>query len=199
MKGKCMLIFTIFLVSFCNGQDFCPKEKCPHLCLCCVQDFEARLYGATNWITTKLDSTGARDYLAANSRKLISAACIHNLILSVTTQSSEIPDDCWPVLVTVTKGEGEPKMSVSWFVPPDGKKSEMSDPLVKLESKPEVTVYVRVFSGAPSTETGQENTKLLREALAKAGKRFDPNTHAAATYDSYFSLTHHNEIWIYPA
>lgn len=33
-----------------------------------MQDFEVRLYGATDWITTKLDSTGARDYLAANSR-----------------------------------------------------------------------------------------------------------------------------------
>lgn len=37
-------------------------------CFCCVQDFEVRLYGATDWITTKLDSTRIRDYLAANSR-----------------------------------------------------------------------------------------------------------------------------------
>lgn len=55
---------------------------------------------------------------------------------------------------------------------------------------------LRVFGGAPSTETGQENTKFLREALAKTGKTFDPSTHAAATYESYFSFTHHNEIWI---
>lgn len=55
----------------------------------------------------------------------------------------EISDDCWPVLVTVTEGEGDPKMSVSWFVPSGGKKAEISDPLVKLESKPEATIYVR--------------------------------------------------------
>ncbi|CAI5653264.1 unnamed protein product [Oreochromis niloticus] len=167
-------LLALFLVSLCTGQDFCPKEKCPQYKVVEThQDFEVRLYGATNWITTKLDSTGARDYLAANSR-----------LKNYVKRQAE------------AEGEGDPKMSVSWFVPSGGKKAEISDPLVKLESKPEATIYVRVFGGAPSTATGQENTKILREALASTGKTFDPNTHAAATYESYFSFTHHNEIWI---
>ncbi|XP_014186213.1 heme-binding protein 2 [Haplochromis burtoni] len=183
-------LLAVFLVSLCTGQDFCPKEKCPQYKVVEThQDFEVRLYGATDWITTKLDSTRISDYLAANSR-------LKTYVKRQAEAGFEIPDDCWPVLVTVTEGEGDPKMSVSWFVSSGGKKGEIYDPLVKLETKPEATIYVRVFGGAPSTETGQENTKILREALAKTGKTFDPSTHAAATYESYFSFTHHNEIWI---
>lgn len=61
----------------------------------------------------------------------------------LSVSGSEIPADCWPVLVTVTEDEGDPKMSVSWFVPPGGQKSELSDPLVKLESKPGVAIFIR--------------------------------------------------------
>lgn len=40
---------------------------------------------------------------------------------------------------------------------------------------------------------------MLCEALDKAGKTFDPHTYTGAWYDSYFSLNHHSEIWIYAA
>jgi len=59
--------------------------------------------------------------------------------------------------------------------------------------------FFRSFGGSPSLNSGQENAKVLREALIKAGKTFDPHTSIGAAYDSYFSLTHHNEIWIYAA
>uniref|UniRef100_A0A3P8PSW4 Uncharacterized protein n=1 Tax=Astatotilapia calliptera TaxID=8154 RepID=A0A3P8PSW4_ASTCA len=130
-------LLAVFMVSLCTGQDFCPKEKCPQYKVVEThQDFEVRLYGATDWITTKLDSTRIRDYLAANSR-------LKTYVKRQAEAGFEIPDDCWPVLVTVTEGEGDPKMSVSWFVPSGGKKGEIYDPLVKLETKPEATIYVR--------------------------------------------------------
>lgn len=33
-----------------------------------MQDFEVRLYDASTWITTKIDSSQSSDVLAANSR-----------------------------------------------------------------------------------------------------------------------------------
>ncbi len=61
------------------------------------------------------------------------------------------------------------------------------------------TSYKRIFSDTPSIKNGQDNAKLLREALVKAGKTFDHHTYDGVGYDSFFSLTHHNEIWIQAA
>lgn len=57
----------------------------------------------------------------------------------------------------------------------------------------------RTFGGTPSVSSGQTNAVLLRQALSQAGKTFDLHTYIGAGYDSFFSLTHHNEIWIYAA
>ncbi|XP_030604383.1 heme-binding protein soul2 [Archocentrus centrarchus] len=183
-------LLTLFLVSFCTGQDFCLSKKCPQ---CTVvethPEFELRLCGPTDWITTKIASTSSSDVLAANSR-------LKDYTKRQIKAGYDIPTDSWPVLVTVTDSEVDPKYSLSWFLPPGAKKPENSDPLVQLESKPEVRIYVRAFGGFPSLENGRENAKQLREALNMAGKTFDPDNYSGAGYESYFSLTHHNEIWI---
>uniref|UniRef100_A0A3Q1AW12 Heme-binding protein soul2 n=1 Tax=Amphiprion ocellaris TaxID=80972 RepID=A0A3Q1AW12_AMPOC len=103
----------------------------------------------------------------------------------------------WPALITHTEAEDGPQWFLSWFVPPDTTKPESSDPSVTLQNKPAATVYVKVFDGTPSRERGLEKAKLLQNALEKAGKSFDSSTYVGAGYESYFSLFHHNEIWIY--
>ncbi|KAL3972426.1 XC chemokine receptor 1 [Sarotherodon galilaeus] len=176
----------------CTGQDFC-VGKCPHYkVLEAYPDFEVRLYDASTWITTKVDSSQASDVLAANSQ-------LKDYAKKQTEAGFEIPTDSWPALIKVKDGKGDPEFSLSWFVPPATKTPEDSDPLVQLESKPEATVYVRVFGGAPSIQSGQENATKLREALITAGKNFDHDIYNGAAYESYFSSTHHNEIWIYAA
>ncbi|XP_013763621.1 heme-binding protein 2-like isoform X2 [Pundamilia nyererei] len=157
-----------------------------------AQEFEVRLYDTSTWITTKIDSSQSSDVLAANSR-------LKDYAKKQTEAGFEISSDIWPALVKVTDGKGGPKFALSWFIPPGTTTPENSDPLVQLESKPEATVYVRVFGGAPSIQSGQENAKKLREALITAGKTFDHDTYNGAGYESFFSLTHHNEIWIYAA
>uniref|UniRef100_I3KQF0 Heme-binding protein soul2 n=1 Tax=Oreochromis niloticus TaxID=8128 RepID=I3KQF0_ORENI len=182
-------LFALFLVSVCTGQDFC-VGKCPHYKV--LEDFEVRLYDASTWITTKVDSSQASDVLAANSQ-------LKDYAKKQTEAGFEIPTDSWPALIKVKDGKGDPEFSLSWFVPPATKTPEDSDPLVQLESKPEATVYVRVFGGTPSIQSGQENATKLREALITAGKNFDHDIYSGAAYESYFSPAHHNEIWIYAA
>uniref|UniRef100_A0A3Q4IA23 Spondin domain-containing protein n=1 Tax=Neolamprologus brichardi TaxID=32507 RepID=A0A3Q4IA23_NEOBR len=130
-------LFALFLVSVCTGQDFC-AGKCPH-----YKDFEVRLYDASTWITTKIDSSRSSDVLAANSRlkdyaKKQTEAGIRG------TESASVCDT-WPALVKVTDGKGDPEFSLSWFIPPGTTKPENSDPLVQLESKPEATLYVSSY------------------------------------------------------
>uniref|UniRef100_A0A4W6DQ77 Uncharacterized protein n=1 Tax=Lates calcarifer TaxID=8187 RepID=A0A4W6DQ77_LATCA len=131
---------SLILVLFCSVQgweapDFCHQKECPEYNVFNTNsDFEERQYVSTDWITTKVESTGDSDLLAAHSR---------------------LKDYCQ------SKG--------------------------------------MVFTDRPSVKNGQDNAQELREALVKAGKSFDPHSYTGAGYDTYFSLTHHSEIWIYAA
>lgn len=58
---------------------------------------------------------------------------------------------------------------------------------------------LRKYDGTPSLETALENKKILQEALVAAGKKFKEDISVGAVYERYFSLTHHNEIWLYSA
>ncbi|XP_042289699.1 heme-binding protein soul2 [Thunnus maccoyii] len=195
MEQPLFVLVALFLVSSCKGQswtapDFCHQQKCPQFTVVeANQDFEERLYVATDWITTKIESSDDRDVMAAHSR-------LKDYCQKQQKAGYEISADTWPGLITVKEGEDGSALTMSWFVPPGTTKPENTDELVTLQSRPEATVYVRVFGGFPSITKGQDNAKFLRDALAKAGKTFDPNTYSGAGYDSYFSLTHHNEIWI---
>ncbi|CAK6975999.1 heme-binding protein 2-like [Scomber scombrus] len=196
MEKTLLVLVALVLVSSCKGQEwtppgFCHQKKCPEFKVVeTKQDFEERLYVATEWITTKVESSQTSDVMAAYSR-------LKNYCQKQKKAGYKIPKDTWPALISVTEGKNGSAVSMSWFVPPGTKTPENTDESVTLQSRPETTVYVRVFGGTPSIESGQENAKLLREALAKAGKTFDPNTYSGAGYDNYISLTHHNEIWIF--
>ncbi|TKS85203.1 hypothetical protein D9C73_020140 [Collichthys lucidus] len=148
-------------------------------------DFEKRMYVATEWITTKIEGTGGSDVINANSK-------LKDYIKRQKDAGYTIPDDTWPVLITVTPSQD---FSLSWFVPPGTEMPKNTDTLVTLQSKPEATVYVRVFSGTPSIQTGKDNANVLWNAMDK--NCTDLPTYTGAGYDSYFSFQHHNEIWIY--
>ncbi|KAF3842443.1 hypothetical protein F7725_024394 [Dissostichus mawsoni] len=53
-----------------------------------------------------------------------------------------------------------------------------------------------VFRGTPSIDQGKLNAKELCKSLRKAGKTFCTERYAGAAYESYFALTHHNEVWV---
>ncbi|CAG5867068.1 unnamed protein product [Menidia menidia] len=193
MEPSCPAFVALVAVLFCSGKasDICHQKPCPEYQVVETNpEFEERRYVATDWITTNIAGKESADFLAANER--LKAECQR-----LKKAGQEIPDS-WPVLVTVTEGTDKPDISLSWFVPP-GMKPEISDSSVTLQHREAATVYIRSFGGTPSLQLGLENTKVLREALVKAGKSFDPHTYHGAAYDSFFSLTHHNEVWIYAA
>nr|XP_046258798.1 uncharacterized protein LOC124066459 [Scatophagus argus] len=180
-----ILLVSLVTVSFGTG-DFCYQKQCPQYELIEKnQDFEKRLYVATRWLTTKIESTASSDLIAASSR-------LKDYCNRCNGAGYEIPTDTWPVLITVTH---DLSWLLSWFVPPGTRLPENPVPSVTVESKPESMVYVRVFGGTPSIESGQENANALWAALDK--NCTDLPIHSGACYESYFALQHHNEIWIY--
>ncbi|KAM9847590.1 heme-binding protein soul2 [Aulostomus maculatus] len=188
---RCTLyvFLALSLVSFCKGNtweppEFCHQQDCPEFQeFEGNQDFKTRMYVATEWITTRVASKGNNDMIAAHSR------------LKNYFKDNGISDNTWPVLITNTN---DSELSLSWFVlhRPTTLTNDLS---VTLQSRPASKVYVRVFNGMPSVQSGQENARLLHDALTEAGKTFDHTTYIGAGYDPLMSLTHHNEIWIYSA
>ncbi|XP_060943715.1 heme-binding protein soul2 [Limanda limanda] len=187
MERPLSVLVALVLVSFCKGWDeFCRGKPCPEYQLVQKnQDYEERLYVATSWITTTIKNNSSGAVLAANSR-LKNYCKKHN-----TGRDVQIPVDTWPALITINQ-EG----SLSWFIPP-GAMPEITDESIKLETRPQATVYVRVFKGFPDLKMGEDNAKKLRDALTKAEKTYDFPAFSGAGYDPYFSIDHHNEVWIY--
>ncbi|KAE8280291.1 hypothetical protein D5F01_LYC20847 [Larimichthys crocea] len=189
MEQPLVLFASLVLLSFCKGDEwsnFCHEKPCPRYTVIEKnQDFEKRMYVATEWITTKIEGTGGSDVINANSK-------LKDYIKRQKDAGYTIPDDTWPVLITVTPSQD---FSLSWFVPPGTEMPENTDTLVTLQSKPEATVYVRVFSDTPSIQSGKDNANMLWNAMDK--NCTDLPTYTGAGYDSYFSFQHHNEIWIY--
>ncbi|XP_076600096.1 uncharacterized protein LOC143328692 [Chaetodon auriga] len=191
MEKLVVLLVSLFLMLFFRGQngmapDSCDQQQCPHYKLIKKnQDFEERLYAATKWITTKVDSSGYTDLMAAHSR-------LKDYCDRQSDAGYMIADDTWPVVITVTEDHD---LSMSWFVAPDTAIPENTDDSVTLQSKPEATVYVRPFTGTPGIESAQENANALWEALGKHCTNLP--TYSGVGYESYYAFTHHNEVWIY--
>ncbi|XP_034408209.1 heme-binding protein soul2 [Cyclopterus lumpus] len=175
-------LLALVLVSACGGRvwtapDYCSTECPQYTVVEKHKDFEERLYASAQWITTKMAGTVISDLMAASSR-----------LAKVATGAD------WPVLISLTN---DSECWYSWFVPRDMTESQITDPSVKLWRRPEVSVYVRVFDGTPSIKSGRDNAKILYDDLKKAERSVaDANAYTWAGYNTYLSLTHHNEIWM---
>ncbi|KAF0027656.1 hypothetical protein F2P81_020397 [Scophthalmus maximus] len=193
MEQHLSVVVALVLVSLCKGwpaPNFCHQKPCPEYQLVGAnQDFEERRYVDIDLITTTVDDQTPAALMAARSR-------LESYRQSQKKAGYEIPSDTWPGMITVTEGEGDPHLSYSWFLPPGTARTNSTDPSVAVQTRPGATVYVRVFGELPSIESGRKNAALLRAALGQAGKAFDQHTYTGAGYDGYFSLWHHNEIWI---
>uniref|UniRef100_A0A3Q3LWX4 Heme-binding protein soul2 n=1 Tax=Mastacembelus armatus TaxID=205130 RepID=A0A3Q3LWX4_9TELE len=195
MEQSLSVFVVLVLAVFCKEQDwetpdFCQGKQCPKYKLVDkIQNFEERLIVATDWITTKIVSPTSDDMLAAHNK-------LKDYCQKQREAGYEIPDNTWPALITVTEGDSGLNLSLSWFLPPDTRKPAYNDPAVTLQTIPESTFYVRVYGGTPSIESAQDNVEVLREDLVKDGKTFTSKMYMVALYDSFFALSHHNEVLI---
>ncbi|XP_037637338.1 heme-binding protein soul2 [Sebastes umbrosus] len=175
-----LLLFVLVLVSFCGAQTwtppaFCHGKPCPEYSVVetnTEKDYELRSYVATDWITTKMAGTTIIDFTAARTR-----------LSNVGGYS-----DSWPSLATVKNGS---EYWLSWFVAP-GSNVIISNPLVIKESRPKADVYVRTINAIPGIKEGKEKAEKFCEDLTYS----NCNSYSAAGYDTFWSTTHHNEIWI---
>ncbi|XP_065815588.1 heme-binding protein 2-like [Labrus bergylta] len=183
MEQPLVLLGSLLLVSFCSGHDFCRENNCPNFTSVeKTNDYEERLYEATDWITTEVEHN---NLFAAHLK--LKDYCQRQKEAGYT-----LPVDTWPVLIT----ENTNGNYLSWFVPSGTRKPETPDALVTLQTRPAGTVYVRLFGGTPSLEKGEENKASLRKALDEAGKEYDHNSYSGAGYEPFLNPIHHNEIWI---
>uniref|UniRef100_A0A3Q3GM87 Uncharacterized protein n=1 Tax=Kryptolebias marmoratus TaxID=37003 RepID=A0A3Q3GM87_KRYMA len=188
MERLLFALVAAALVSPCSGDytDFCHGQPCPEYTVLETNDhFEKRSYVATSWISTTLDGTEMFQILKAKGK------------LETFWKEAELPDS-WPILITRREAGGGDALSLSWFLPP-GFEPQFSDTSVHLERRDAATVYVRTYSGFPSTSSGLENGKILRDALTEAGIPFDSQTSTGAFFESLFSISfeRRNEIWLY--
>uniref|UniRef100_M3ZTX9 Heme-binding protein soul2 n=1 Tax=Xiphophorus maculatus TaxID=8083 RepID=M3ZTX9_XIPMA len=191
MEKLLLTLVTLVLVPSCSSQSSsCSNYPCPkYQVVETNEDFEERRYVDTDWITTKLSSRDSSAFMAAS--KTLRAFC------NKQKEAGHEVLDGWPILITSTDGE-TPSTSLSWFLAP-GSNPEITDTLVTPEHKAATTIYVRSYSGTPSRTTAEENKKILSEALTKAGKKFVSDIYIGAHYESFFALSHHNEVWMYSA
>ncbi|KAK2848631.1 hypothetical protein Q5P01_008465 [Channa striata] len=178
---------VLLLIRRGTTTDVCHDKICPqYKVIETNQDFEVRLYDATNWITATIEGKGLNDLKAAHSK-------LEDYCNGLRRAGYEIPSNAWPVLISSTEGSG---LSLSWFIPPGTRMPEDTHPLVKQQSRAEGTVYVRVFREFPSFESVEKYTDVLHAALDKAGKDYDRRMFSGAFYESYFSTVHNNEVFI---
>ncbi|MEQ2166465.1 hypothetical protein GOODEAATRI_028421 [Goodea atripinnis] len=191
MEKLLFTLVTLVVVSSCSGQtSSCSNNPCPkYQVIDTHMDFEERHYVDTDWITTKLSSKDSNSLIAA--AKTLRAFCAKH------KEAGHKIIDGWPALITTAEGNDH-STSLSWFLAP-GSKPELTDTSVTMKHKAATTIYVRSYSGIPSLIAAEKNRKNLCEALVKAGKKFNPSISAGAHYESYFSFTHHNEVWVYSA
>ncbi|XP_072293270.1 heme-binding protein soul2 [Eucyclogobius newberryi] len=164
--------------------DFCQGKVCPQFTRTAEhQSYEERLYEASAWMCTQVSGTTVSDVTSAHDRLKDFA-------------KREAVSDTWPALVRQEQGENGPRYEMCWMVPPDASLANSDEGPVKVKPFPCTTVFVRSFGGLPSLERGQQNAELLKVDLEQAGESFDRTSFCGAGYDSFFSLAHHNELWI---
>uniref|UniRef100_A0A672HAE6 Heme-binding protein soul5, like n=1 Tax=Salarias fasciatus TaxID=181472 RepID=A0A672HAE6_SALFA len=168
-------------------------KLCVCVCVCvCVwlQDFEVRLYDSTKWLSTRIKDKPVPDANAAFGRLTEFCKSHAEAGISVFT---------WPALVEKT-GQGEYFMH--WFIPKtvslEADPADPADPYsVTVVTRPEATVFVGLFGGIPSLESGESNYQKLCENLNQANTSFSHQGYIGAAYEPLFSVVHHNEIWIF--
>ncbi|CAN9500112.1 unnamed protein product [Ophioblennius macclurei] len=189
MMGRLLLALSaLFLVAFCSEEynRFCHNLKCPVYELIATREgFEERRYNETRWISTTIKSDKPEDATATYQR--LKSFCDNN------GETGHNVSNTWPALIDVTEGQ----YFMQWFIPVGN--GITGDSSVSVVTRAEATVYVRIFDGTPSVASGQSNAARLREDLERAGISYSHREYMGAGYDSFFSLTHHNEIWIFAA
>ncbi|RVE75429.1 hypothetical protein OJAV_G00017270 [Oryzias javanicus] len=187
------LMVVLLLLPACSGQSaqHCHGQPCPqYQILEANGDFEVRQYPPTDWLTTEVEGSDLSAFLAARSR--LQDFC------EKSQKSGQPCPDAWPAIITVSEESHAKKVTLSWFLP-TGTKLQTFDTLVTLQHRHAAVVFVSSFGGSPGLSAAQDHVESLKKSVAKAGRKFNPQTFTGAGYDKYLAFSHYNEVWVYAA
>ncbi|XP_078483932.1 heme-binding protein 2-like [Ciona intestinalis] len=158
------------------------------------ESYQVRHYRKAKWTSTK---TTSEDHYGAGRSAFRS---LFNYIRGENATSDKIS---MTVPVTIQKPEeGKSDFVTSFYVPTDHQNSppEPSNPNVFTQTRDDVTIYARVFSGFAKEADYQREIKALRSDLQRYGvteEMTDNSTYVCASYDSPFRLLNRrNEVWV---
>ncbi|XP_066267359.1 heme-binding protein 2-like [Branchiostoma lanceolatum] len=173
--------------TFCHGQD-CPRYSV----VTSTADYEERLYEPAKWTSVTISGSEYSSAVSEGFRKLF------QYISGANEDQAKIPMTV-PVLNKVTPGQGSSMdVTVSFFVPYADQTSppEPSDPDVFTNTLPQMTAFVRHFSGFARDNDWVENAAALAKSLDNATISYHKDFYYTAGYDGPFTPTNrHNEVW----
>ncbi|XP_035693366.1 heme-binding protein 2-like [Branchiostoma floridae] len=171
-----------FPPTFCHGQD-CPR----YTVVSSTADYEERLYEPAKWTSASVTGT----YSAAVSAGF---GKLFQYISGNNKDQAKIPMTV-PVLTKIQPGQD---FIVSFFVPYADQASppEPSDPDVFTNPLPQMTAYVRHFSGYAGDADWVANANALAKSLDNATISYHRDFYYTAGYNSPFQpVDRHNEVW----
>ncbi|CAH1244626.1 HEBP2 [Branchiostoma lanceolatum] len=177
------------------GKLDCPKYSV----VSSTADYEERLYEGARWTSTKIPDIEHRTAVSTGFRRLFKYISGHN------EKQVKIPMTV-PVITKVEPGDGpfcKTDFTVSFFAPfadqAEGT-AQPSDPEVFNNSLPEMTAYVKTFSGYAKDEDWTKQAETLAKSLDNAGKNYHKDFYYTAGYNSPFKpIGRHNEVWFIKA
>jgi len=168
---------------FCNDID-CPKFTV----VTTTNDYEERNYEASHWVSATSTGYGLNEAYLKMFMKLFR-------YISGNNENEEKIAMTAPVLIT--QGPAcENNFTMSFYISPKvGDAPAPTDATVFLSSMPEMTVYVRSFTGFASNADYAKNAADLAAALPKTAK-YNKDMYYTGGYNSPFTLfNRHNEVW----
>ncbi|XP_035693369.1 heme-binding protein 2-like isoform X1 [Branchiostoma floridae] len=155
-------------------------------------DYEERKYEGARWTSTTIPDIEHRTAVSTGFRRLFKYISGHN------EKQVRIPMTV-PVLTKVEPGDGQTDFMVSFFAPHADQAegtAQPSDPEVFNNSLPEMTAYVKTFSGYAKDEDWTKQAELLAKSLDNDGKKYHKDFYYTAGYNSPFKpINRHNEVW----
>jgi len=159
-----------------------------------TDDYEVRLYDASNWVSTSSDGTAYPSAGYKNFMKLF------RYIGGSNENDQKIAMTC-PVINRITPDEDnkscEDKYTMSFFVAPSQSPAPSpKEEKVFLSSQPKQKVYVKSFGGFAKKHHYLKVAEELRQKLPSSTE-YHTDFWYTAGYDSPFQFfNRHNEVWL---
>ncbi|XP_078606365.1 uncharacterized protein LOC144879029 isoform X2 [Branchiostoma floridae x Branchiostoma japonicum] len=175
--------------------DWCNSE-CPGFTLeSTTDDYEARRYESTKWVSTKVSSMS---YSIASSTGF---GRLFSYISGANTPGAKI-EMTEPVLIKIPEETSWwfwKEYTVSfmlprehWDNPPMPTNSD-----VYIDNMPAMTAYVKVYGGWANGWNTNSHRQGVEQKLAEEGQSFEDSFYFSAAYNAPFEMTNRrNEVWV---